>query len=175
MEDGPHYFTTTKFPLHDADGRIYAICTISADITSHQRAEAENRRLQEGIIRIQAESLRALSTPLMPITAGAVVMPLIGALDRARAAQVQETLLHGVSAHRASIAIVDVTGVPAIDADAAAALLEAARAVRLVGAEVVLTGIQPSIARALVELGTDLSGIVTRSTLESGVAYALRR
>jgi anti-anti-sigma factor len=111
----------------------------------------------------------------MPIISGVVVMPLVGALDNSRAAHVLEALLQGVSANRASIAIVDITGVPDINGDAAAILIRAAQAVRLVGAEVVLTGIQPSIARTLIELGVDLSGVVTRGTLKSGIAYALRR
>jgi PAS domain S-box-containing protein len=173
--DELHHFVTTKFPLRDLEDRIYAICTISIDMTAFKRAETENKELQEEIIRVQGETLRALSTPLMPISAGVIVMPLIGTLERARMEQVLEALLNGVVAHRASCAIVDVTGVPVVNAEVASALIRAAQAVRLVGAKVVLTGIQPVIARTLVELGADLSGIVTKGTLESGIAYALGR
>ncbi|HVK69818.1 MAG TPA: STAS domain-containing protein [Polyangium sp.] len=175
---------TTYIPVEGDDGTEYVV-EFNIDVTSQQRAqraieqtqraEAENVRLQEEIIRMQAEALRALSTPLIPIAEGVVVMPLIGIVNAARAQQVIETLLEGVMAHRASVAILDVTGVPVVDADVANGLIQAAQAVALLGAEVVLTGIRAEIARTLVELGTDLRGLVTRSTLQSGVEHALRR
>ena len=77
-------------------------------------------------------------------------------------------------AHRAAVAILDVTGVPVVDAEVANGLIQAAKGVALLGAEVVLTGIRPEMARTLVELGTDLRGLVVRSTLQSGVEHALR-
>jgi PAS domain S-box-containing protein len=175
---------TTYVPIQGDDGPEYVV-EFNIDVTSQQRgqraieqsqrAEAENRRLQEENIRMQEETLRALSTPLIPIAESVVLMPLIGTVNSTRARQVLETLLEGVMAHRAAVAILDVTGVPVVDAEAANGLIQAAQAVALLGAEVVLTGIQPEMARTLVELGTDLRGLVTRSTLQSGVEYALRR
>jgi rsbT co-antagonist protein RsbR len=86
---------------------------------------------------------------------------------------VMESLLEGVAYYQAEVAILDITGVKVIDTQVADALMRTAQAVRLLGASVVLTGIQPGIAQTLVHLGVDLSGIVTRSTLQSGIAYAL--
>jgi PAS domain S-box-containing protein len=165
---------TTKFPLKDTAGRTHAVCSISLDITARKQAEAEAQRLQEEIIRVQSATLRALSTPLLPIADGVVVMPLIGNFNAERAQQVLEALLAGVVAHQASMVIVDVTGVPVIDTHVANGLVQAAQAVRLLGAQTILTGIQAAIARTLVDIGADLGGVVTKSTLQSGIAHALR-
>jgi rsbT co-antagonist protein RsbR len=127
----------------------------------------------EELIKSQANALTELSTPLIPISDHVVVMPLIGAMDSHRAAQVLETLLEGVSTRRASVAIVDITGVSVVDTHVANALLQAAKAVRLIGAEVVLTGIRPDVALTLVGLGLDLTGIVTKGTLQAGIVHAM--
>jgi anti-anti-sigma regulatory factor len=84
-------------------------------------------------------------------------------------------LLNGISRARTRVAILDITGVPRVDAETAEALLRVARSVGLLGAEMVLTGIRPEVARTLVELGVSLGGIVTKGTLESGIAYAMNR
>lgn len=175
LEGRAHCLMTTRFPLLDSRGRLYAVCGISAEVTESRAAEAEAQRLQDEILRLQEARLRALSTPLLPIARGVVVMPLIGNIDAPRAQQVLETLLEGIVAHQASMVILDVTGVPTIDAPVASALVRTAQAVNLLGAQVLLTGIQPAIARTLVELGADLGGILVRSTLDSGIAYALAR
>lgn len=137
------------------------------------KADEERALLQEQVIRMQAAALTELSTPLIPLTRQIVLMPLIGAVDSQRAQRVIETLLQGVAEHQASIVILDITGVAIVDTSVANALIQAARAVRLLGAEVVLTGIRPEIAQTLIGLGADLSGIVTRGTLQSGVTYAM--
>jgi rsbT co-antagonist protein RsbR len=125
------------------------------------------------VIAAQQAALRELSTPIIPLTNDLVAMPLIGAIDSNRAQQVIETLLAGVADSRATTAILDITGVQVVDTQVANALLRAAQAVKLLGARVVLTGIRPEIAQTLVGLGLDLSGIVTRATLQSGIAFAL--
>jgi rsbT co-antagonist protein RsbR len=102
-------------------------------------------------------------------------MPLVGAIDAARADRMLGALLDGIGAQSARVAILDVTAVKGVDAQVAEALLGAARAARLLGAEVVLTGIQPAVAQAVVELGVDLGTIATMSTLGEGVRYALGR
>jgi len=172
--DGPHVYITTKFALRDEEGRATGVCGVSMDITERVRAEETSRRLQEELLRVQEETIRAISTPLLPIAEGVLVMPLVGEVTRERAAQVIETLLAGVSSQQARIVILDVTGVPQAAGMAVTdAVFRAARSVRLLGAEIVLTGIRPSVAQALVEMDADLGGIVTLSTLERGVAYAL--
>jgi rsbT co-antagonist protein RsbR len=118
-------------------------------------------------------AIRELSTPLLPISKHVVVMPLVGTIDSQRAQQVMEALLEGISAYHATTVIVDITGVRVVDTQVAQALLQSAQAARLLGAKVFLTGIQPQIAQTLVQLGADLSGIVTHSTLQAGIAQVL--
>lgn len=152
-------------------GERLMLCVLR-DITERKQAEAERTQLQEAIIRAQAAALEELATPLIPISDQTVVMPLIGAIDTRRAQQMVAALLHGVEAQRASIAILDITGVPIIDTQVAHSIIQAAQAVRLLGAQVVLTGIRPEVAQTLVSLGVDLRQIATHSSLESGIAYA---
>ncbi|WP_437666176.1 PAS domain-containing protein [Sorangium sp. So ce1182] len=166
---------SVKFPIMDAAGRVAGVCGISTDVTEQRRAEQENQRLQQEMLRMQESMLRVLSTPLIPIARGVLVMPLVGDVDGRRAEQVLEALLDGVASSSARVAILDVTGVPSVGPEVADGLVRVAKAVGLLGAEVVLTGIPPRMARALVEMGEGLSGLVTRSTLESGIAYAMSR
>ncbi len=151
------------------------ICSILRDTTERKQAEAERLALHEQIIAVQRAAIRELSTPLIPITESAVVMPLIGTIDSARAKQVLETLLEGVTSHQANLAILDITGVQMVDTQVANALIGAAKAVRLLGAQVMIKGIQPQIAQTLVHLGIDLHGIMTYGTLQAGIAAALQQ
>ncbi|XXX74520.1 PAS domain-containing protein [Sorangium sp. So ce134] len=175
MPDGAHVYYTTKFALRDEEGKATGVCGISADITERVRAEQQNLLLQEQMFRVQEETLQSIATPLLPIAAGVLVMPLVGTMTRERADRVIEALLHGISVQQARIALLDVTGMPEAGAEVIDALVRAARSVRLLGAEIVITGIRPSVAQALVGIATDLGGIVTKGTLERGVAYALAR
>jgi PAS domain S-box-containing protein len=168
----------TAFPLELAVGEMrlpeqHHFIGIAHDLSERKREAAERARLQERIIQAQAAALAELSTPVIPISDQVIVMPLIGAIESARARQVLETLLHGIERSRARVAILDITGVPLVDTQVAKSLLVAAQAVRLLGARIVLTGIRPEVAQTLVGLGVDLGDIVTRSTLQSGIAYAM--
>ncbi|NJP07648.1 MAG: PAS domain-containing protein [Chloroflexaceae bacterium] len=137
--------------------------------------QLEERVLQRTAeVRAQAVLLAELSTPLIPISDDVLVMPLVGSVDTQRAQQVMETLLQGIEQNRARIAILDITGVPVVDTQVANTLIQAAQATRLLGAQVVLTGIRPQIAQTLVNLGVELRGIITRSNLQAGIAYAMR-
>jgi len=153
------------------------ICVVVENITERKRAEEILRQsiTQEETVRAQEAALAELSTPLIPISDQVMVMPLIGAVDSRRAQQVLQALLEGVASSRALVAILDITGVPVVDTQVANALLRAAQAVKLLGAQVVLTGIRPEVAQTLVGLGADLSGIVTCGSLQSGIAYATNR
>jgi rsbT co-antagonist protein RsbR len=173
MPGGARIYFTSTFPLRDAQGSIYATCGLITDVTDLRRQEEERARHREEVIQAQQSALRELSTPLIPFAEQVVIMPLIGSIDSVRAQQALETLLHGTARHRASVAVVDITGVPDVDADVAHALIRAAKAVELLGAKTILTGIRPDVARTLAELSIDLGGIVTQGTLQSGVAYAL--
>jgi len=161
------------FLAYDTAGLPIGQTVIMRDATEQIRTEHERAALHEQVIAAQQAALRELSTPLIPLTDDLVAMPLIGTIDSNRAQQVIETLLAGVAGSRATNAILDITGVQVVDTQVANALLRAAQAVKLLGAQVVLTGIRPEIAQTLVGLGLDLSGIVTRATLQSGIAFAL--
>ncbi|GIW00022.1 MAG: hypothetical protein KatS3mg058_1425 [Roseiflexus sp.] len=143
------------------------------DISAQKRAEEERFALQQQVIDAQRAAIRELSTPLIPISETAVIMPLVGAIDSARAQQIVDALLEGVAAYRAEMAIVDITGVQVVDTQVANALVRAAQAVRLLGAQVVLTGIKPQVAQTLVQLGVSLEGIRTAGTLQTGVRLAM--
>jgi PAS domain S-box-containing protein len=174
LADGSHTFLSVKFPLIDADGEVYAIGNVVTDITDQKRAEQERTIFQQQIIDTQQAMLRELSTPLVPIADGVVAMPLVGTINSERAQQIIETLLEGISERHAETAILDITGVKVVDTYAAQALVRAAQAAGLLGARVVITGIQSDVAQSLVQIGADLSRIVTRSDLQAGIAYALR-
>lgn len=169
------YFHTVKSPLFDGGGRVTKTVGVSRDITERKQVAEEQRRLQQQIIEMQELALRELSTPLIPINNHVMVMPLIGALNGQRAQQIMDTLLQGIARSGARTAILDITGVSLVDTQVADAIIRVAQAVGLLGAQVVLTGLRPEIAQALVELGTDLSRIITRSTLQSGIAFAMRQ
>ena len=169
---GTRIFLTLKFPIFH-HGAIQAIGVSATDITARRELENQEAAVRDRIIAAQKQTIRELVTPLLPIERGILAMPLVGAIDGERAEQVLDTLLVGVAAHAATIAIIDITGVREIDAQVAQTLVQAAQATRLLGAQVVLTGIRPAISRILVEMGADLTGLITRSTLRSGIAYAL--
>ncbi len=150
---------------------IFRIAPTSSTIEEELHTLREQR---QQAFDAQRDALRELSTPLIPITDDVVIMPLIGTIDSQRAQQVMETLLEGVARHQASLVILDITGVSIVDTQVAQAFIQAAQAVKLLGAQVMLTGIQPQIAQTLVHLGVDLSGIQTRGSLQAGIAAALR-
>ncbi|MBN1483691.1 MAG: HAMP domain-containing protein [Chloroflexia bacterium] len=119
--------------------------------------------------------IREMSTPVMPVYRGVLVMPLVGIIDQSRALDIMENLLAMIEKSRARMVILDITGVPVVDTTVAQALLQAAQAAGLLGTEAILVGVSPQVADTLVSLGTDLSGLVTRADLQSGIAYALSR
>lgn len=170
-------FLITAAVRRDADGNLIGFQGIGRDITiqNQAREEAERAAHQEQVIEAQRDVIRELSTPLLPLSDGVVMLPLVGTLDSVRSVLVMETLLQGVAEHHADIALLDITGVPVMDTTVANVLVQTAQAAKLLGATVILTGIGPTIAQTLVSLGIDLTGIITRSSLQDGVAYALRQ
>jgi rsbT co-antagonist protein RsbR len=187
----PTIFNTLYYPSRDSDGQINGVMSFATDVTdlveARQRTEAINdelearvaartqeiEQLNQQVIEAQRQALRELSTPLIPITDEVVIMPLVGTMDSQRAQQVLETLLEGIAHYQAELAIIDITGVSVVDTQVAQSLIQAAQAVNLLGAQVMLTGIQPRIAQTLIHLGVDLSNIQTRGSLQSGVSAAL--
>ncbi len=120
-----------------------------------------------------SRTVRDLSSPVLPVHAGVLVMPLIGVIDSERAAILTQSLLQAIEQHRARIVLIDVTGVPLIDTQVAAVLLQAAAATKLLGAQSVLVGLRPELAQTIVGLGVDLSILITHADLQSGINYAL--
>ena len=127
------------------------------------------------MIQFQNARLAELSTPLIPISDKIMVMPIIGSVDRSRAARLVEAALAGAHQTRAAVVILDITGLRDVDSSAAGSLMHTARALRLLGTTVVVTGVSAEIARTLVRLDVDLTAIVVRGTLASGIAYATER
>jgi PAS domain S-box-containing protein len=146
---------------------------IVSDITARKQMEAERTRLQADVIRMQEVLLAELSTPVIPLSDRVLVAPVVGSVDSRRAQQLMETLLRGCAEHSAEVVIVDVTGVAVVDTQVANTVVQVAQTLRLLGAQVVLTGVRPEIAQTLVGLDVDLRGVTTRSTLQSGIAAAL--
>ena len=156
-------------PIYDRAGQLSATGTFIRDISRAKQLEAELRAQAE---RLSA-ALMAMSTPLIPLTPEIVVMPLIGQMDSERAQQVLEVALEGVQQSGAKIILLDITGLAALDAEVAAALIRAARALRLLGAQTILTGVRPQVAQTLVSLELDLEGITTQATLQAAIAQLL--
>ena len=176
--DGRVLWVTSRMSLiRDDAGAPIGLRGVTMDITEVKLAEAQRVELamRDEMMRAQEDALVSLSTPVVPIDDDLVAMPLIGALDLRRLERVQQALLEGVTRTRARTVILDVTGVPEMDERTAEALIRTARAVSLLGAEAILTGIRPEVASTLVELGADLGAITTRSTLKAGIAYAMAR
>ncbi|MDC3957592.1 PAS domain S-box protein [Polyangium jinanense] len=160
-------------PLQNGSTIEGFVCVLR-DITDRKRAEEERMRLEEAI-RAKNDLIRTMSTPLIPITDDIVVMPLVGTLDQERADQVIESLLRGIAKAQPRVAILDITAVPVVDADVAGALVRAAHAARMLGVDVVLTGLRAEVAKTLVDMGLDLPGVRTCSTLKSGIALSMNR
>ncbi|HXF57421.1 MAG TPA: STAS domain-containing protein [Actinomycetota bacterium] len=129
---------------------------------------------KEEQIRAQQEAIRELSTPVLPVREGLIILPLVGAIDSTRAQQITERLLRGIEAHRARLVVLDITGVPAVDSAVANHLLQTVRAARLMGATVVVTGMSAANAQTLVRIGVDLSGLNTVGDLRGGLEEADR-
>lgn len=127
------------------------------------------------VTELQRREVMELSTPVVRLWEGIVLMPLIGTLDSERSAAVLETLLQGIEDADAEVAILDISGVPTVDAEVAQRLLRAGSAVRLMGAELYISGVGPRIAQTIVTLGLDLSAVRTSSSLAKGLKQALKR
>jgi rsbT co-antagonist protein RsbR len=160
--------------LRDERGKPYRLAGTVLDVTDRKREAAESLAMQQRIIDAQDEALRELGAPIIPLADQTLAVPLVGILGRGRAEQVNEVLLRAVREHSAQMVLLDVTGVPSVDISAAQALLGAARAVGLLGARVVLTGVRPQVAQTLVELGIDMQTFVIKANLQSGIEYAAR-
>jgi rsbT co-antagonist protein RsbR len=129
---------------------------------------------REKVVRQQLEAIRELSTPVLQLRAGELILPIIGMIDTQRARQITEGLLRAIRANRARVVVMDITGVPAVDSKVANHLLQTVQAARLMGAAVIVTGLSAEVAQTLVTIGVDLSSLNTLSDLQSGIEEADR-
>ena len=132
-------------------------------------------RSREEIIRRQQQELMDLSTPVVKLWKDILALPLIGTLDSSRTQIVMQNLLEAIVAHSATIAIIDITGVPTVDTLVAQHLLKTVAAARLMGADCIISGIRPQIAQTIIHLGVDLADVTTKATLADAFQLALRR
>ncbi|MDX8046308.1 RsbT co-antagonist protein RsbRA [Gracilibacillus sp. S3-1-1] len=128
----------------------------------------------ENTVSLQRMALQELSAPLIPVMDNITVMPLVGTVDTERAKLIMENLLEGVIKHNSEVVLMDITGVPVVDTMVAHHIIQAAEAVRLIGATCILVGIRPEIAQTIVNLGIDLSKFPTKSSLKKGFNEALK-
>ncbi|TDK30700.1 STAS domain-containing protein [Luteimonas terrae] len=133
------------------------------------------QQTREEVIQRQQEEMLELSTPVVKLWEGVLALPMIGTLDSQRTQVVMESLLQRIVETGSEIAIIDITGVPTVDTLVAQHLLKTVTAIRLMGADAIISGVRPQIAQTIVHLGLDLQGIVTKANLADALALALKR
>lgn len=133
------------------------------------------QRAREEVINRQQQELLELSTPVVKLWDGILALPMIGTLDSARTQVVMESLLQKIVETESQIAIIDITGVPTVDTLVAQHLLKTVTALRLMGADCIISGVRPQIAQTIVHLGVDLQGVTTKANLADALALALKR
>lgn len=148
---------------------------------SRRQDEQRRRELEQRIEELNVaatnqqrllDMIKELSTPILSIYDGVLLLPMIGALDTGRTQHMIGALLAQVSQRQAQVVILDITGVPVVDTQVANVLLQAAQATELLGARVILCGISPSVAQVVISLGIDLSGLLPCSDLQAAIALA---
>ena len=133
------------------------------------------QKTREELISRQQEEMLELSTPVVKLWEGVLALPMIGTLDSARTQVVMESLLQAIVDSGAELAIIDITGVPTVDTLVAQHLLKTVTAIRLMGADCIISGVRPQIAQTIVHLGVDLQGVTTKATLADALALAFKR
>jgi PAS domain S-box-containing protein len=166
-KDGSRFWANVVLTaLRDEQGTLRGFGKVTRDLSDRKKAEEQIRR--------QAQEILEMATvPVVQVWEGILLVPLIGTLDSTRTQQLMERLLQRLTETGSPVALLDITGVPTIDTQTAQHLIETIKAVRYVGADVVLTGVRPVIAQTLVHLGIDLSHVSTRSSLTAGLRVAL--
>jgi PAS domain S-box-containing protein len=173
-KDGSLFWCTFAGRAVNPDNLSQGTIWILEDVTERKTAEKEREQLQQAVIEAQRETLKELSTPIIPITDQVIVMSLIGSIDSMRARDITRSLLAGISEHRAKVVILDVTGVGLMDTGIVNHLNKTIQAARLKGAHTIVTGISDAVAESIVELGIDWSSIETLRDLQTGLVAALR-
>jgi anti-anti-sigma factor len=168
------WFCARGQALWDEAGRATRMAGSLSDLTARKHAEAVLREKIE-LIETQQEAIRALSTPLIEVWDGVLTVPVLGALDARRAAEMMESLLGAVTRTGSRYVIIDLTGVATMDACTADHVIKLVGAVELLGARGIVVGIQPQVAQAIVSLGVDLSRITTLANLRDALILCMRQ
>lgn len=171
-----HWDKKHEFTEHEI--RVYsAIITLAGAAVDNRRMIAHQQQTQlaerQRIIEAQKAALLELSTPIIPVMQGIIILPLIGSIDTQRAREIMRALLEGIAEHRAKVVILDITGVPLVDTGVANHLDKTVKAARLKGAHTIITGISDSVAETIVELAIDWTSMTTLRDLQSGLVRAL--
>jgi rsbT co-antagonist protein RsbR len=161
-------------PVRDAEGTVTGAAGITLDLSEARHAQKE-LEVQIELIKRQQAVINALSTPIIEVWDKVLTLPLMGIVDSTRAAAVMENLLKEVSRKGARFALLDLTGVDAVDTSTANHILKLVQALRLLGAEGVITGIQPNVAQTMITLGVSLEEVVTCANLRDGLRYCITR
>jgi PAS domain S-box-containing protein len=161
-------------PMRDESSAITGVLGVSLDITESYMAKAE-LMAKLSLIERQQEVIRELETPVIQVWDRVLTLPMVGVVDSQRSARMMNDLLDAVTRTQSAFAILDLTGVELVDTATAGHILSLISAVRLLGAEGIITGIRPNIAETIVSLGLDLSRVVTLATLRDGLAFAIRK
>lgn len=165
IQGGETLVRTVKIPIKDENANVIGICGYFQDITKEKQMEDR--------IKALAKEILETSTPVIQLFEGILIAPIIGTLDSSRTQQIMERILNSIVDTRSSVAILDITGVSTVDTATASNLIETITAVKLLGAQVIVTGIRPVIAQTMVHLGVNLSNFMTFSSLENGIKVAL--
>ena len=152
---------------------LWALSTTIDRLAQHTAGTYQQAR--EEIIRRQQEELLELSTPVVKLWDGVLAVPMIGVLDSSRTQMVMEALLEKIVETGSELAIIDITGVPTVDTLVAQHLLKTVTAIRLMGADCIISGIRPQIAQTIVHLGIELHGISTKATLADALSLAMQK
>lgn len=178
-KDGTPFWAALNARFDKDDSGNTVIITVSQDIDERKRMEelvaqrtAELQKQSE-IVSRQAQEILEISTPVIQLWKGVLVTPLIGTLDSERTQRFMERLLQRIVDTDSETVLIDITGVPAIDTATAQHLIDTITAVKLLGAQVILTGVRPAIAQTLIHLGIDLTGLRTSSSLAVGLQMAI--
>ncbi|WP_437316471.1 PAS domain S-box protein [Sorangium sp. So ce385] len=161
-------------PVLDERGAPDGAVSVTFDITDLKRRESEIEA-KLAMIEAQQQVIRTLSTPIIEVWDRVLTMPMVGVIDSARTSEVMDNLLDAIVTKGARFAILDLTGVDAVDTKTASYLVELVRAIRLLGAEGVITGIRSNVAQTMITLGLDLSEVITMGNLRAGLKLCIRR
>lgn len=172
---------TTQPPANDAQDGPWAFLTdvLSGYVDGTRRAAQQATIAEMQATQQREDQLRAviqeLSTPIIPIYKGVLVLPLVGAIDSMRSQEITERLLEEIVRQQADMVLIDITGVSVVDTSVANHLIMTAQAVNLLGSRVIFTGISSTIAQTIIQLGVNLGDVVTLSNLQAGMLFALEQ